>query len=458
MAKVILNGTIVTASETYKADLRIEGERISHIGKNLPVGPDDEAIDATGLLVMPGGVDAHTHFDLPVAGTHASDDFETGTRAAAFGGTTTVIDFISPARGDDLMGAYDTWQGKARGKACIDYGLHMSLVDESQRAFDQLDEVLAEGMPTIKIYTAYPDTLMISDGVIIKLLSWAAKRGALVVAHAENGHAITELTRAIAAEGNLAPRFHAESRPAILEGEATNRLIALAETVDAPIGIVHVTCKDALDAVRRARQRGLDVYAETCPHYLYLTEDALKAPGFEGAKFICSPPLRTRLDNRQLWHALSSGDIDTIATDHCPFNYKGQKELGLGDFRKIPGGLPGIETRLSLVWQGVRSGRISQNRFVELVSTAPARINGLLPRKGVLAPDADADIVLWDPEKELVLDADRLHMNVDYSPYEGMKVKGAPAKVFSRGELVIDGDKCLATPGRGRYLKRTPIN
>lgn len=458
MSKIIANGTIVTASETYAADIRIDGERISHIGKGIAASPGDEVIDASGLLVMPGGIDAHTHLDLPVAGTRASDDFETGTRAAAFGGTTTIIDFISPARGDGLMDSYGVWRGKAEGKACIDYGLHMSVVDERPEVFDELDDVIDAGMPTIKIYTAYPATLMISDGAILRLLKWASKRGALVVAHAENGGAIDELTRSIAAQGKTAPRFHLEARPAVLEGEATNRLIALAEAVDAPIGIVHVTCSEALDAIRRARRRGLDVFAETCPHYLYLSEESLKAPGFEGAKFICSPPLRTREDQKVLWHALAAGDLDTVATDHCPFHFRGQKELGLHDFRKIPGGLPGIETRLMLLWQGVRDGRITQNRFVELVSTAPARINGLLPRKGILAPDADADILLWDPEREVRLDADVLHMNVDYSPYEGMRIKGAPAKVFSRGELVVDGSRFLGTPGRGRYLKRIPTN
>lgn len=456
MATLIVNGTLVTASESFRADLRIEGEKISHIGRDLRREAGDEIVEATDLLVMPGGIDAHTHLDLPVGATRASDDFETGTRAAAFGGTTSVIDFVSPARGDGLLDTLDVWQAMARGRATIDYGLHMSVVDERPQIFAELDAVLDAGVPSFKIYTAYPDTLMISDGAILRLLNWSARRGALVLAHAENGSAIAELTRVLAGEGKLAPRHHAESRPSILEGEATSRLIALAEVVDAPLYIVHVTCTEALEAIRNAQRRGLDVYAETCPHYLFLSEESLKAPDFEGAKFVCSPPLRPRQHAHKLWQALAFGDIDVVSTDHCPFNFKGQKELGREDFRKIPNGLPAIETRLTLLWQGVVEKRITQNRFVELVSTGPARIHGLCPRKGVLAPGADADIVLWDPNREVSLDAKALHMRVDYSPYEGMRVRGGPAKVFSRGECIVDGDEFIGRPGRGLFLKRAP--
>ena len=456
MATLIVNGTLVTASESFRADLRIDGEKISHIGHDLKREKADNIVDATGLFVMPGGIDAHTHLDLPVGATRASDDFESGTRAAAFGGTTSVIDFVSPARGDSLLSALDTWQAMARGKACIDYGLHMSVVDERPEIFAELDAVLDAGIPTFKIYTAYPDTLMISDGAILRLLNWSARRGALVLAHAENGGAIAELTRMLASEGKLAPRHHADSRPAILEGEATSRLIALAEIVDAPLYIVHVTCIEALEAIRSAQRRGIDIYAETCPHYLFLSEESLRAPDFEGAKFVCSPPLRPRQHAHKLWQALALGDIEVVATDHCPFNFHGQKEMGRGDFRKIPNGLPAIETRLTLLWQGVVEKRLSPNRFVELVSTGPARIHGLCPRKGVLAPGSDADIVLWDPEREVRLDAATLHMRVDYSPYEGMTVRGGPAKVFSRGECIVDGDQFLGQPGRGQFLRRAP--
>ncbi|MDR0965942.1 MAG: dihydropyrimidinase [Myxococcales bacterium] len=457
MATLIVNGTLVTASESLKADLRIEGEKIDRIGTNLPCAPGDTIVDARGLLVMPGGIDAHTHLDLPISGTlRASDDFETGTRAAAFGGTTSVIDFVSPARGQGLMAALDTWHGLARGKAAIDYGFHMSVVDERPEIFAELDAVLDAGVPSFKIYTAYPDTLMISDGAILRLLTWSARRGTLVLAHAENGSAIAELTASLAREKKLAPRYHAESRPSILEGEATARLIALAEVVDAPLYIVHVTCIEALEAIRAALRRGLDVYSETCPHYLFLAEEALRRPGFEGAKFVCSPPLRPQAHAQKLWQGLALGDIDAVSTDHCPFDFDGAKTLGREDFRKIPNGLPSIETRLTLMWQGVLQRRISENRFVELVSTAPARIHGLCPRKGVLTPGADADIVLWDPNKEVRLDASALHMRVDYSPYEGMTLRGAPSQVFSRGECIVDGEAFLGKPGRGQFLRRAP--
>jgi len=317
--------------------------------------------------------------------------------------------------------------------------------------------VMEQGVPSFKVFTAYPGVLMLEDSEIFRVLRWAGPRGALVQVHAENGGAIAELIAANAAAGRLEPRWHSASRPSPLEGEATARAIALAEVAGAPVYIVHLTCAEALDAVRAARRRGVRVFAETCPQYLFLTEDELSRPGFEGAKFVCSPPLRPAHHAPALWRGLEQGDLQVVATDHCPFNYQGQKELGRGDFRKIPNGIPGIETRLLLLWKGVAEGRISANRFVELCATAPARLFGLYPRKGLLAPGADADLLLWDPKRRVDLSAAALHMRVDYSPYEGMVVEGGPAKVFARGKLIVDGDRFLGAPGDGEYLPRTPL-
>ena len=453
MATLIKNGTIVTGTDVFKADLRIKDGTIRSIGPALEHA-GDEVIDATDRLVFPGGIDVHTHLDMPFMGAKSTDDFETGTIAAALGGTTSLVDFIVPVKGRPLREALETWQAKAEGKAAIDYGFHLCIVEMTDTTLDELDEMLEEGITSFKLFTAYPGALMIDDGAIFRVLRWAARKGALIQVHAENGPAIAEIVDATIAEGKTDPMYHGLSRPSALEGEATARVITLAEVAGAPLYIVHLTCREALEAVGKARKRGLPVYAETCPQYLYLSADEMARPGFEGAKFVCTPPIRDRDHAPALWRGLRQGDILTVATDHCPFDYDGAKRMGEGDFRKIPSGLPGIETRMALLYNGVVEHQISLTRFVDAVATKPAKLFGLYPRKGAIVPGAHADLVIWDPEKDYSLSHKDLHMNVDYSPYEGMTLKGAPEKVFIRGQLVVEDGKFLGKPGDGRYLFR----
>jgi dihydropyrimidinase len=450
---LIKNGTIITASGTFPGDILVEGERIASVGARID-HPGCEVVDATGRFITPGGIDVHTHLDMPFMGTQSSDDFETGSIAAAFGGTTSFIDFIVPERGKPLQAALETWRGKAEGRAAIDYGFHACIVELGEHTLEEMDALVAAGITSFKLFTAYPGSLMLDDGSIYRVLRWATRSGALIQAHCENGPAIARIVEELAAEGKLEPRTHAASRPSRLEGEATARVLALAEVAGAPIYIVHLTCREALEAVRDARRRGVRAYAETCPQYLYLSSEDLARPGFEGAKYVCSPPLRERHHALELWRGLESGDLQTVATDHCPFNFKGQKEMGRGDFRKIPNGLPAIETRVPLLHQGVVDGKLSAARFVDAIATAPARLFGLYPRKGAIVPGADADLVLWDPERAFDLSASKLHMRVDHSIYEGRVLRGAPEKVFVRGSLVVDGDRFLGRPGAGRYLSR----
>ncbi len=454
MATLIKNGTIVTGNDVFKADLRIKDGTIRSIGPALEHA-GDVVVDATDRLVFPGGIDVHTHLDMPFMGAKSTDDFETGTIAAAMGGTTSIVDFIVPVKGRPLREALETWQGKAEGKAAIDYGFHMCIVEMTSSTLDELDAMLDEGITSFKLFTAYPGALMIDDGAIFKILRWAADRDALIQVHAENGPAIAEIVDAMVAEGKTDPKYHGLSRPSVLEGEATARTIALAEVAGAPLYVVHLTCREALEAVGKARKRGQRVYAETCPQYLYLSADEMARPGFEGAKFVCTPPIRDRSHAPALWRGLRQGDILTVATDHCPFDYDGAKRMGEGDFRKIPSGLPGIETRMALTYQGVVEHKISLTRFVDATATKPAKLFGLYPRKGAIVPGADADIVLWDPARDYSLSHADLHMRVDYSPYEGMTIKGGPDKVFVRGEMVVDDGKFLGKPGFGRYLFRT---
>ncbi len=453
MATLIKNGTIVTGTDLFKADLRIKDGTIRSIGPGLEHA-GDVVVDATGRFVMPGGIDVHTHLDMPFMGARSTDDFETGTIAAAMGGTTSHIDFIVPVKGRPLQEALETWRGKAEGKAAIDYGFHLCIVEMTPSTLGELDAMLEDGITSFKLFTAYPGALMIDDGAIFTTLRWAADRGALIQVHAENGPAIAEIVDAMVAEGRTEPKYHGLSRPSALEGEATARVITLAGVAGAPLYIVHLTCREALEAVGKARKRGQRVYAETCPQYLYLSSDDMARPGFEGAKYVCTPPIRDKEHAPALWRGLAQGDILTVATDHCPFDYDGAKRMGEGDFRKIPSGLPGIETRMALLYHGVTENRISLTRFVDAVATKPAKLFGLYPRKGAIVPGADADIVLWDPERDYSLSHKDLHMRVDYSPYEGMTLKGGPDKVFIRGELVADNGRFLGKPGFGRYLHR----
>lgn len=450
---LIKGGTIVTASDSFVADMVIAGEVIGLIGRDLSIQAD-QTVDATGMFVMPGGIDVHTHLDMPFMGTRSRDDFETGTRAAAFGGTTAIVDFVTPEKGKPLAQALADWNTRAHGHACIDYGFHMCIVDMNPAILAEMDALVGEGITSFKLFTAYPNSLMIDDAAIYRVMQWAARSGALVQAHCENGPAIAAIVADMMAAGNTEPIDHIRSRPSALEGEATHRVLALAKVAGAPVYVVHLTCKEALDAVRAARAAGQAVFAETCPQYLYLSEADADRPDFEGAKFVCSPPLRPAWHAEHLWKGLAAGDLQTVATDHCPFDFRGQKDAGLTDFRKIPNGLPAIETRLMLVHQGVNDGHISFNRFVDLVSTTPAKLFGLYPKKGLLAPGADADVVLWNPRREMDLSVAKLHMRVDYSPYEGRKVFGGPDKVFSRGRLIVDKDRFVGEAGAGRFVPR----
>jgi dihydropyrimidinase len=445
----------VTARETKAADVRIEGGRIAEVGPSLPANSADNLIDATGMYVMPGGIDAHTHLDMPLGGIVSADDFETGTRAAAFGGTTTIVDFAVQARGTRMRDALDTWWKKAEGRATIDYGLHMIVTGLGGAGLEDMDDMVGEGVASFKLFMAYPNSLMVDDGTIFKALSQTAKNGALICMHAENGSVIDVLIARALAEGKTAPIYHALTRPPRAEGEAVDRAIAIAEMAGAPVYIVHVSSEDALNQVREARDRGVPVFAETCPQYLLLSIEDLERPDFEGAKYVLTPPLRPKEHQPKLWEGLKHDQLQVVSTDHCPFCFADQKTLGKDDFTKIPNGGPGIENRLQLIYHyGVNSGKLSLNRFVEIVSTAPARIFGLYPKKGEIAPGSDADIVIWDPHATHTISAGTHHMRVDYSMFEGYEVRGNARTVLSRGETIVDGGKFLGKAGRGNYLKR----
>jgi dihydropyrimidinase len=452
---IIRNGTIVTATDTYAADLAIADGKISAIGRNLPPEGARKVIDATGLFVMPGGIDVHTHLDMPFGGTTSADDFETGTRAAAWGGTTTLIDFAIQYHGQSLHQAFDTWMKKADGKATIDYAFHCIITELDDERARQMKQLVAEGVPSFKLFMAYPGVFMLDDASIFRAMSVAADAGAFICMHAENGGAIDVIVQRALAEGKRAPKYHALTRPTAAEAEATGRAIALAEMAGAPVYIVHLSCAEALERVREARERGLPVYAETCPQYLFLSIENFDVPGFEGAKYVFTPPLREKHHQEKLWKGLAQDQLQVVSTDHCPFCFKEQKELGKDDFTKIPNGGPGVEHRLSLVYSGgVHGHHFSPNRFVQLVSTAPAKLFGLYPRKGTIAVGSDADLVLFDSEAEDVLSARTHHMRVDYSMFEGIRVKGVARTVLSRGDVILDKGTFLARPGRGQFLKR----
>jgi len=453
---LVHGGTVVTASDTFAADVLIEGERITTLATKIDV-PADKRIDARGKLVIPGGIDVHTHLDMPFGGTTSADDFESGTIAAAFGGTTCVVDFAIQYKGQTLHHAWETWMRKAEGKAAIDYGFHMIVTDLNAETEAEMDSLVREGVTSFKLFMAYPGVFMLDDASIFRALLKTGENGGTVCMHAENGGVIDVLVKRALARGETAPKYHALTRPARAEGEAAHRAIALAEMADVPIYIVHLSAAEALDQVTEARDRGLPAYAETCPQYLFLSYDDYEKPGFEGAKVVMSPPIREKKNQAHLWRGLASNDLQTIATDHCPFCMKDQKTLGIGDFSKIPNGGPGIETRLPLVHDGgVLEKRISINRFVELVATAPAKIFGLWPDRGTIAPGSLADVVVFDPEKTVSLDAKDLHMRVDYSPYEGRRVKGGADVVLSRGEVVVEGGRFVGRKGHGRFIRRAP--
>jgi dihydropyrimidinase len=454
MRTLIKNGTVVTASDTFKADVLVEDGKIAGLAARFD-GSFDETIDATGKLIFPGGIDAHTHMDMPFGGTTSADDFESGTIAAAFGGTTTIVDFAIQYKGQTLHHAWETWMKKAEGKAAIDYGFHMIITDLSDQVETEMDAMVTQGVTSFKLFMAYPGVFMLDDASIFRAMRRTGKNGGTICMHAENGGVIDVLVKEALKNGQTAPKYHALTRPARAEGEATHRAIALAEIADVPVYIVHLSAAEALEMVTEARDRGLPAFAETCPQYLFLSYDNYEEPGFEGSKYVMSPPLRPQATQDRLWRGLAFNDLQAISTDHCPFCMK-EKHLGDGDFSKIPNGAPGVETRMSLVYDGgVRTGRISLNRFVELTSTSPAKIFGMFPKKGTIAPGSDADIVIFDPNAKTTLSAKTHHMKVDYNPYEGRSVTGVTETVLSRGKVIIDGGKFTGTAGAGSFLKRS---
>ena len=453
MRTLIRGGTVVTATETMLADVVIEDEKIAAIGVGMSVEADT-VIDATGRYVMPGGVDAHTHMELPFGGSFCSDDFETGTRAAAFGGTTTIVDFALQDFGEGLRQGLDRWFDTAK-IACTDYGLHVIVREVNDQVLKEMDELVGEGVTSFKLFMAYPGVFMLDDASIFRAMRQAAASGALIMMHAENGGPIDVLVRQFLEEGKTAPVNHALTRPAVMEGEAVHRVFKLAELAGTPSYIVHLSSRDALNAVREARDRGMPAFAETCPQYLFLSVDDMAQPGFEGAKFVCSPPLRTADHQEDLWKGLAGGDLQVVSTDHAPFNYVGQKDLGKDDFSKIPNGLPSVEDRFTLLYGGVEAGHIGLNRFVEIVATAPAKMFGLYPRKGTIAPGSDADVVVFDPRVERVISAERHHMRVDYSCYEGRKVRGLPEVVLQRGRVLVQDGEFHGKPGWGTFIPRS---
>ena len=453
---VIRNGTVVTATDTYAADVGITNGTIAAMGKDLPIENAGKVIDAAGRYVIPGGIDVHTHLDMPFGGTTSADDFETGTIAAAFGGTTTLIDFAIQYKGQTLHQAFDTWMNKASGKAATDYAFHCIITDLADAQLQEMKTLVREGVPTFKLFMAYPGVFMLDDASIFRAMNMAANTGGMICMHAENGGAIDVIVQRALAEGKRAPKYHALTRPTTAEAEATGRAIALAEMAGAPVYIVHLSCNEALEKVREARDRGLRTYAETCPQYLYLSLENMYEPGFEGAKYVFTPPLREKWHQEKLWQGLAQDDLQVVSTDHCPFCFKEQKELGKDDFTKIPNGGPGIEHRLSLVYSGgVNGGRFSPNRFVQLVSTAPAKLFGLYPRKGTIAVGSDADLVIFDPKRKHTISAKTHHMRVDYSMFEGIQVTGMPDVVLSRGRVLVEGDKFIGRAGQGEYLRRS---
>jgi dihydropyrimidinase len=458
---VIRGGTVVTATDQYRGDVLIEDEKIVAItnGGQTPFSGQtaDRTIDAAGKYVIPGGIDVHTHLDMPFGGTTSADDFESGTVAAAHGGTTSVVDFAIQYRGQTLRHALDTWMKKAEGRAAIDYGFHMIVTELTDAVESEMDALVREGVTSFKLFMAYPGVFMLDDASIFRALQRTAGNGGTICMHAENGGVIDVLVKKALAEGKTDPKYHALTRPARAEAEATHRAIALAEIAGVPIYIVHLSAAEALEMVTAARDRGLPAHAETCPQYLFLSYDNYEEPGFEGAKYVMSPPLRGKETQDKLWRGLAGGDLQAVSTDHCPFCMKEQKELGKGDFSKIPNGAPGIETRMSLLFDGgVRTGKIPVNRWVELTSTSPAKIFGLFPRKGTIAPGSDADIVVFDPNKKQTLSAKTLHMKVDYNPYEGREVTGVSETVLSRGKVIVKNGEFTGRAGAGSFLKRNP--
>ena len=457
MSVLIKNGRVITAVDDYLADIFIKNETVTLIGEKLDIEAD-QVIDATGKYLFPGGLDPHTHLDMPFGGTTSADDFETGTRAAAHGGTTTLIDFAIQSKGHSTLEALDTWHAKADGKTAIDYGFHMIVTDLEDNRVHEMKMLADAGVTSYKLFMAYPGVLYVDDGTIYRAMRKAGEDGTVVCMHAENGIVIDEIVKQALAEGKTEPKYHAITRPTRMEAEGVHRAISIAEVAQVPIYIVHLSSSDALEQVMLARNRGVHAFAETCPQYLFLDDSYYDQEGFEGAKYVMTPALREKWNQDELWKGLKFGDLQSIATDHCPFCFKDQKMLGIDDFSKIPNGGPGVENRMSLVFNGgVNSGRISLNKFVELTSTAAAKTFGLFPKKGTIAVGSDADIVIFDPNRTETISVNNTcthHMNVDYNTYEGFEVTGFTETVLSRGKVIIDNCEYVGKKGDGHFLKR----
>jgi len=457
MRTLISGGTVVTATDVTRADVVIGGSTIEAvIAQGTADGPFDRTIDATGRFVIPGGVDMHTHMELPVSGTASSDTFETGTRAAAIGGTTTIVDYAGQTRGSTLAEGLDQWKARADGNAFIDYGFHMMVTDVHQGTIDEFGLMVAQGVTTFKLFTAYPGVNLSDDRQILEAMQAAAAVDATVMMHAENGIAIDALRDQAIARGDTDPIYHLLTRPASMEAEAVHRVCALAAIAGCPLVIVHISSQNAFAEAVVARDRGLPVFTESCPQYLWLAEEDLP-DGFEAAKFVCSPPLRKRVEGHQaaLWSGIATGRMDAVATDHCPFTFE-QKEAGRGDFRKVPNGLGVVEHRMDLVYQGVAEGWIPLTRWVDVTSTTPAKLSGLHPRKGTIAPGSDADVVVYDPTTSQILSAATHHMNLDYSVFERAEISGRVDTVLLRGTVIVDGAEFAGSKGDGQFLVRGP--
>ncbi|MBI4801656.1 MAG: dihydropyrimidinase [Elusimicrobia bacterium] len=452
---LIKNGSVFTASDSFKADILIRHGKITELAEKISPPPGAEVIDAAGLEVYPGGVDVHTHFALPFMGTVAADDFESGTIAAACGGTTTIVDFAIPAKGGSILEALQAWHKKAAGKAAVDYGFHMAMVDYNDKIAAEIPEVVKEGITSFKCFLAYKGAFMVDDAQFLEILAAAKNNGALVSIHAENGDMLAYLMKHLVAEGKTAPQYHPAAHPAEAEGEATHRGLVLARLADAPLYIVHLSSNEGLKEIKAARARGQLVLAETCPQYLLLDDELYLQNGFEAAKWVMSPPLRDRAGQKKLWDGLRDGFIQTVATDHCSFNFKGQKDMGKDNFLKIPNGIPAVGDRVNLLYTyGVKKGRLTRNQFAAVTATNPARIFGLYPEKGSIAPGSDADLLIMDPAKKWKISRETSHHKVDYSAFEGFELEGMPAIVISRGEVLARYNKFTGAAGRGKFIKR----
>lgn len=455
MALIIKNGTIYTAADSYKADIRVDGETITQIADKITAGKNDEVIDASGLEIYPGAIDVHTHLDMPFMGTVTADDFESGTIAAACGGTTSLVDFAIPAKGQSLGETVQIWHKKAEGKSAVDYGFHIAIVEFNERVASEIPALIKDGITSFKCFLAYKGALMVTDGEFIEALNLAKKHGALVSIHAENGEVLAHLANKFTAEGKTGPEYHEASHPALAEGEAVHRGAVLARMAGVPLYIVHTSCKEALDEIKVAMADQQVIFSETCPQYLLLSNKLYHGNGFEAAKWVMSPPLRDEENNDIMWNAVRDGFVKVIATDHCSFNFKGQKEAGLKSFAKIPNGAPGIGDRVNLIYShGVAKGRISKNKFAEVMSTNPAKIFGMYPKKGAIAVGSDADLAIIDPAKKGTVSVKTSHHKVDYNSFEGFKLHGMNVMTVSRGKLIAKDNKYLGKLDHGQYLKR----